>query len=74
MGSVLFCIFTSRLLVYSARSGVIRVQVVLSRFSMRLLCFVQAKTFCMYGCMYFLAALVLVCGDVMEMSSAWTMT
>ena len=28
-----------------------RVQVVLSGFSMRLFCFVQAKTFCMYGCM-----------------------
>ena len=42
-----------------------RVQVVLSGFSVRLLCFVQAKTVCMYGCMYFLAALVLVCVDVM---------
>ena len=28
---------------------------------MRLICFVQAKTFCRYGCIYFLAALVLVC-------------
>ena len=27
----------------------------------RLFCFVQAKTLCRYGCMYFLAALVLVC-------------
>ena len=27
----------------------------------RLFCFVQAKTLCMYGCMYLLAALVLVC-------------
>ena len=32
--------------------------------------FVQAKTLCRYGCMYFLAALVLVCVDVMVMSSA----
>ena len=47
-----------------------RVQVVLSGFSMRLFCFVQAKTVCMYGCMYFLAALVLVCADVIVMSSA----
>ena len=39
-----------------------RVQVVLSGFSMRLFCFVQAKTLCRYGCMYFLAALELVCG------------
>ena len=47
-----------------------RVQVVLSGFSMRLLCFVQAKFFCRYGCIYFLAALMLVCVDVDVMSSA----
>ena len=70
MGNALLCIFWSRLLVYSAGSGVNRVQVVLSEFSMRLFCFVQAKTFCRYGCIYFLAALVLVCVDVMVMSSA----
>ena len=45
-------------------------QVVLSGFSMRLFCFVQAKTLCRYGCIYFLAALILVCVDVMVMSSA----
>ena len=56
--------------IYSARSGVNRVQVVLSGFSMRLFCVVQAKTVCRYGCMYFLAALVLVCVDVMVMLSA----
>ena len=60
--------FRSRLLVYSAGSGLNRVQVVLSGFSMKLFCFVQAKTLCRYGCIYFLAALVLV--DVMVMSSA----
>ena len=43
-----------------------RVQVVLFGFSKRLFCFVQAKTLCRYGCMYFLAALVLVCVDVMS--------
>ena len=69
MGSALFCMFSSRLLVYYAGSGVNRVQVVLSGFSMRLFCFVQAKTFCRYGCIYLLAALVLVCVDVMVMSS-----
>ena len=58
----------SRLLLYSAGSGVNRVQVVLSGFSVRLFCFVKAKTLCRYGCMYFLTALVLV--DVMRMSSA----
>ena len=43
-----------------------RVQVVLSGFSMRLFCFVQAKPLCRY-CMYFLDALVLGCVDVMVM-------
>ena len=37
---------------------------------MRLFCFVHAKTLCRYSCMYFFAALVLVCVDVMVMSSA----
>ena len=37
---------------------------------MILFCFVQAKTLSRYGCMYLLAALVLVCVDVMVMSSA----
>ena len=37
---------------------------------MRLLCFVQEKTLRRYGCMYFLAANVLVCVDVMVMSAA----
>ena len=70
MGSDLLFIVRSRLLVYSAGSGVNRVQVVLFGFSKRLFCFVQAKTLCRYGCMYFLAALVLVCVDVIVMSSA----
>ena len=69
MGSALF-IVRSRLLVYSAGSGLNRVQVILSGFSKRLFCFVQAKALCRYGCMYFLAALVLVCVDVIVMSSA----
>ena len=68
MGSALLFIVMSRLLVYSAGSGVNRVQVVLSGFSKRLFCFVQANTLCRYGYMYFLAALVLV--YVIVMSSA----
>ena len=68
MGSAVLFILRSRLL-YSAGSRVNRVQIVLSGFSVRLFCFVQAKTVCRYGCMYFLAALVLVCVDVMVMSS-----
>ena len=70
MGSALLFIVRSRLLVYSAGSGVNRVQVGLSGFSKRLFCFVPAKTVCRYGYMYFLAALVLVCVDVIVMSSA----
>ena len=69
MPSAVLFIFRSRLLLYSAGSRVNRVQVILSGFSVRLFCFVQAKTLCRYGCMYFLAALVLVCVDVMVMSS-----
>ena len=44
MGSVVLLILMSRLLVYSAGSEVNRVQIVLSGFSVRLLCFVQAIT------------------------------
>ena len=70
MGSALLFSVRSRLLVYSAGSGLNRVQVILSGSSKRLFYFVQAKTLCGYGCMYFLAALVLVCVDVIVMSSA----
>ena len=45
-------------------------QVILSDFNVRLLCFVQEKRLCVYGCIYYLAALVLVCVDVMVISSA----
>ena len=45
MGSALLFIVRSRLLVYSAGSGVNRVQVVLSGFS-KMFCFVQTKTLC----------------------------
>ena len=52
MRSAVLFMFRSRLLLYSARSGVNRVQVVLSGFSVRFFCFVQAKTLCRYGCMH----------------------
>ena len=55
---------------YVSFGSKVRVQVVLPGFCMRLFCFVQANIFCRYGCIYFLAALVLVCVDVMVMSSA----
>ena len=74
MRSALLFIFRSTLLLYCAGSGVNRVQVVLSGFIVRLFCFVQATTLCRYGCMYFLTALVLVCVDVMVVSSAYAMT
>ena len=69
MSSALLFIVRSRLPVYSPGSGVNRVQVVLSGFSKSVFCFVQAKTLCRYGYMYFLAALVLVYVDVIVMSS-----
>ena len=43
MRSAVLFIFRSRLFLYSTGSGVNRVQVVLSGFSVRLFCFVQAK-------------------------------
>ena len=43
-GSAVLFILRSRLLLYSAASGVNSVQVVLSGFSVRLFCFVHAKT------------------------------
>ena len=47
-----------------------KVQVVLSGFSVRLLCLLQGKTVCRCGCIYGLASLGLLCVDVMVMSSA----
>ena len=70
MGSAVLFILSSRLLLYSAGSGLNRVQVVLSEFSVRLFCFAQETFLCRYGCMYFLAVLLLVCVDVMVMTSA----
>ena len=49
LGSAVLFILRSRLLLYSAGSGV---QAVLSGFSVKLFCFVQAKTLCRYGCMF----------------------
>ena len=56
--------FKVQIILYSARSGVNRVQVVLSGFSVRLFRFAKAKTVCRYGSMYLLTALVRV--DVMS--------
>ena len=54
LGSAVLFILRSRLLIYSAGSAVNRVQVVLSGFSVRLLCFIQAQTLCRYGCIFLL--------------------
>ena len=85
MGSAVLFSFGFRLILYSARSAVNRVQVILFEFILRLLCFVflglfhvgnwnswplRLQLLCRYGCMYLLAALMLVCVDVMVMSSA----
>ena len=70
MGSAVLFILRFRLLLYSTGAEVNRVQVVLTGFSVSLFCFVHKKTVCMYGYMCLLAALVLVCVDVMVMSYA----
>ena len=54
MVSVVLFILRFRLLLYSAGSGVNRVQVVLSGLNVRLLCFVQTKTVCMVVCISWL--------------------
>ena len=69
MGSAVLFILRSRLLLYSEGSGVNRVKVVLAGFSLRLVCFVEAKSLCIY----FLTGLVLVWIDGMVMSSAYAM-
>ena len=70
MDSALLFTARSRLLIYSAGSDMNKMQIVLSRFNKKLFCFVQAKTLCRHCCMYFLAALVLMCVNVTVMSSA----
>ena len=71
MGSAVLFILRSRFLLYFAGSGVNRVQVVLSGFSVRLLCFIKEKCLCRNGCMYLLAAFVLVCVYAMGISCVW---
>ena len=54
MGSAWLFIVRSILLIYSAGSGVNRVQVVLSGFSKRLFCVVQTNMLCRYDCISWL--------------------
>ena len=68
MGSAVLFILRARLLLYSVGSRVNRGQVILSEFSVRLFCFVQAKTVCRYGvCISWLH--LCLCVDVMVRSS-----
>ena len=68
MGSPVLFILRSRLLLYSAWSGVNRVQVALSGFRWIDVLFRQKLFVGMVVCLYWLA-LVLVCVDMMVMSS-----
>ena len=62
-GSALLFIVRAGLLVYSAGSGVNRVQVVLYGFSKRVFCFVQAQIFVgMVVCISWLHSYLCVCG------------
>ena len=60
MGSAVLFILRSRLLFYSAGSGVNRVQVVLSGFSVKLFCFVQGKNL-MYVWLYVFVGCIRAC-------------
>ena len=69
MRSAVLFIYRSRLFLYYARSGVNRVQAVLSGFSVRLFCFVQGKNIYvgMVVCICWLHSCLCVCrcdGDV----------
>ena len=52
MGSAVLLVLRSRLFLYYAGSRVNIVHVVLSGFSVKVFCFVYAKTLYGYGCMY----------------------
>ena len=68
MGSALLCILRSRLIVYSAGSGVNRVQDVFSGFSMRLFCLSRQKlSVCMVVYISWLHSCLCVCVDAMVM-------
>ena len=72
MRSAVLFIFRSRLLLYSAGSGVNRVQVVLYGFSVRLFCFVLSlhNFVGMVVSISWLHSCLCVCVDMMVMSSA----
>ena len=63
MGSEVLFMLRSRLCVYYAGSGVDRVQVVLTRFCVRLLCFIQGKKLWLYVFLRCTHACVCRCDD-----------
>ena len=74
MGSVVLFMYSYRLVLCSVWSDVNCVHVVLSGWSMTLLYFVYVCISCKYGCVYALAAFLLVCVDVIVMSSAYELS
>ena len=75
MGSAVLFSLGSRLLVYHAGSGVNSVYIVFFSIYCKIVMFCPGIFFkCRYGCMYFSAAHVLECADVMVMPSTYAMT
>ena len=70
MGSVMLSICSSSCVLYSAGSGVKRVHVVLSGLRMMLFVRVHVCISCRYDWMFAFAMLMLLCVDVVVMSSA----
>ena len=73
-GGLVLLICSSKLQLYSVGSGVNKVYVVLFGLRFMLMSIVHVCTLFRYGCKYGLAVLVLVCVDVMAMSSAYEVT
>ena len=67
MGSVVLPIYRCGLVLYSTGFGVNSVHVVLSGLSMSLLYFVHVWNCCRFGCMFALAAILLMCVDATVM-------
>ena len=70
VGSVLPSICSDSVVLYSAGSGVNRVVVVLSAFSVSWFCFVHVCICSIYGCTFVCAVCCFVCVERMVMSSA----
>ena len=71
MSNIVLLICRLSLMLYSAASGVKNVQVVFSELCMRLFDLVQAWIQCRYDCVYTFAVYLLLCVDVIVMSSVY---